>query len=133
MYKSKNYIKLPDTDAAGILFFANYIKLAHDVYEAFMAEVGFSLKYIINDAEFFLLIAHTEADYKIPLKLGENYSVNLKVEKIGRTSFVLKYDFFNSNDELSAIIKTTHVTVDKNSNQPDHIFEKLKSKLEIYT
>lgn len=132
MYKKENIVKLPDTDAAGILFFANYIRLAHDVYEEFIRDIGFSLNYIINEADYFLLIAHIEADYKKALKLGENYSVSLKVEKIGKTSFTLSYELYNSGGNLSALIKTVHVAVDKKSNRPIRLAERLKAELEKY-
>lgn len=132
MYSKENQIKLSDTDAAGILFFANYIKLAHDVYEEFMADMGFSLSYIINDADYYLLIAHTEADYKKALKLGEKYSVFLKVEKIGKTSFTLGYEIHDRGGDLSALIKTIHVAVDKKSNRPIRLADKLKVELQNY-
>ena len=132
MYKYESYVKLPETDAAGIVFFANYIRLAHDVYEKFIEEIGFSLNYVINEADFYLLIAHTEADYKQSLKLNEKYSINLQVREIGKTSFTLNYEFYNSKDKIAAIVKTVHVTVNKTSNKPTSLDEKLKLNLKKY-
>ncbi len=129
MYKYESYVKLPETDAAGIVFFANYIRLAHDVYEKFIEEIGFSLYHVITEADFYLLIAHTEADYKQPLKLNEKYSVHLNVEKIGKTSFTLSYEFYNSKNELAAVVKTVHVTVKKTTGKPVLIEENLKLNL----
>ena len=36
-------IRLHDTDAAGVLFFAHLLRHAHDAYEAFMEQAGFGL------------------------------------------------------------------------------------------
>ncbi len=95
MFKKEYFVTLPDTDAAGILFFGNYIKLAHIIYEEFMTEIDFSLKYIIEDADCLILIVHTEADYKKSLYLGDKFKLSLQVSKIGRTSFELSYINFH--------------------------------------
>ena len=53
MPKFKDYytVKLHDTDAAGILFFASQFKIAHDMYEKLLAQIGypFSQRFKNND------------------------------------------------------------------------------------
>ena len=119
---------LPDTDAAGILFFGNYIKLAHHTYELFMVSIDYDLKYILDEADELILIVHTEADYKNSLWLNDDFWIELTVEKIGRTSFELQYNFYKE-DELMAVVKTVHVAVSKESKKPVALTEKLKSGL----
>lgn len=128
MYKNDYIVKLPDTDAAGILFFANYLKLAHEAYESFMEEIGFSLRYIIDESDIFILIAHTEADYKSSLRLEDRYSIGITVSKIGKTSFDLTYRFVSDKKEV-AIVKTIHVVTDKESGRPLRLPRKLLDSL----
>ena len=122
-------VRLPDTDAAGILFFGNYFRLAHDVYEAFMESIGFSLRHIVQEADFLVLIAHAEADYEKPLRLGDRATVELEVESIGQTSFVLSYSLKDAQNGVLAKVKTVHVTVDKKSGDKIPLPEKLREKL----
>ncbi len=129
MFTINTLVRLPDTDAAGILFFGNYFKLAHDAYEAFMESIGFSLRYVIVEADFLVLIAHAEADYKKPLRLGDKLTVQLAVESISRTSFVLSYVLKDSQETVAATVKTVHVTVDKKSGEKIPLPEKLREKL----
>lgn len=131
MYKNKYIVKLPDTDAAGILFFASYIKLAHEAYESFMEEIDFSLKYIIEDSDIFILIAHTEADYKSSLRLQDRFSIDIKVSKIGKTSFELNYLFEKDNIEVASVT-TVHVVTDKKTGKPIRLPDKLLDKLKQY-
>ena len=131
MYKNDYVVKLPDTDAAGILFFASYIKLAHEAYESFMVDIEFSLRYVIEDSDIFVLIVHTEADYKSSLRLEDNYSIDISVSKIGRTSFELEYQFLMDNNEI-AKIKTVHVATGKKSGRPIRLPEKLLDGLKKY-
>lgn len=129
MYKSKNTVRLPDTDAAGIVFYANYYRLAHEAYEAFMEAIDFSLTYVIDESDISLLIVHCEADYTRSLRLGEEYSVSVNVDGIGRTSFVLSYTFESSPGETIAELKTVHVAVDKSTNKKTNIPDSLRKKL----
>ncbi len=129
MYKIQSRIKLPDTDAAGILFYGNYFKLAHDAYEALMDDIDFSLKYVLGDAPVLLLIAHAESDYRSSLNLGDPYTIQLKVEKIGRTSFVLAYRFINDSGETCAEVKTVHVAVSKATQKPVNLPDSLREGL----
>lgn len=133
MYQSYQRVKIHDADAAGILFFAHYIKIAHDVYEEFMAEIENSLSYIINESPYLLLIVHSEADYKKSLKYGEEFMVELTANKLGKTSFELNYRFINSSEELAAEVKTTHVSVDRDKIKPIALDEDLKKKLDEHT
>ena len=129
MYTLNTAVRLPDTDAAGILFFGNYFKLAHDAYESFVKSIGFGLEYIIREADFLILIAHAEADYKKPLQLGAAVTVELKVEDVGQTSFVLSYSLQDAQKNKAAELKTVHVTVDKKSGDKLPLPAELREKL----
>ncbi|MFQ5454558.1 MAG: acyl-CoA thioesterase [Candidatus Zixiibacteriota bacterium] len=133
MFTLNSQVKLADTDAAGILFYANYFRLAHDGYESFLEAIDYSLNYVINESDILILIVHTEADYKQSLRLGVNYTLQIKVDKIGKTSFALNYRFEDSNSQIVAVIKTIHVTVSKGKNKPVKLPEKLRDKLTQYT
>lgn len=131
MYKKDYIVKLPDTDAAGILFFASYIKLAHEIYESFMIDIGFSLRHIIEESDYLILIAHCESDYKKSLRLEDSYEITVSVSKIGGSSFGLKYVFANQNDVI-AEVATVHVVVDKQSKKPIKMTDELRGKLEEF-
>lgn len=129
MFKKEYFVTLPDTDAAGILFFGNYLKLAHVIYEEFMEKIDYSLRYILDDAENLILIVHSEADYQKSLYLGDKFQISLHVSKIGNSSFELCYNFLDSQDKQVASAKTVHVVVSKEKLKPTRIPEKLKNQL----
>ena len=129
MYKIESKTKLPDTDAAGILFFANYFKLAHEAYESFMDSIDFGLNYIINQSDILILIARAESDYKSSLRLSDEYELSISVEKLGKTSFVLAYEFTNGKGDLTAALKTVHVAISKESQKPVALPQSLRDRL----
>lgn len=126
MFETKTNIKLHDTDAAGITFFANHFRIAHTAYEAFMKSIGVGLDFIVRDAEYYVLIAHAEADYKYPLFHGDSLTITLKAESIGNTSFVLGYKFKDGRGRLAASLQTVHVAIDKKSGDKIPLPEKLQ-------
>ena len=126
MFETKTNIKLHDTDAAGMLFFANHFRIAHTAYEAFMKSIGCGLDYIIRASDYLILIAHSEADYKRGLFLGDNLSISLKADSIGQSSFTLSYTFKNSDGNIVAEIQTVHVSVDKKTGNKIPLPDKLR-------
>ena len=47
MFIYKTQIRLHDTDAAGILFFANQFSIIHDAYELLLEEFDFSFLWMV--------------------------------------------------------------------------------------
>lgn len=130
MFETKTIIKLHDTDAAGVTFFVNYFRIAHTAFEALMHSVGFGLDYIIGSAEFLILIARAEADYMRPLRLGDKVTIRIKTESVGTNSFVLEYQFRDSNGRQAAVVRTVHVNIDKKTGKKLELPEKLRIGLE---
>ncbi len=130
MFETKTVVKLHDTDAAGIVFFANYFKIAHSAYEAFMKSIGCGLDHILGDSEYIILIAHAEADYSRPLTLGETVNIGMKIERIGESSFILRYEFDDRAGNHVAQVKTVHVAIAKKGSDKIPIPEKVRIGLQ---
>ena len=102
-----------DTDAAGVIFFANQLKLTHDAYEIFLEEIGYSLQDILSTKDYLLLIAHCQADFKKPITVGDTLLISVKPGQIGTSSFTLDYELVNQRRQLVGTVQTVHVLVDK--------------------
>lgn len=113
MYTWQTTITLRDADAAGVLFFARYLALAHDAYEAFLAANGLDTGRILREESFLLPVVHADADYRAPLWVGDRVTVKLWAETIKRRTFTIAYELRTSSDTLSCRARTTHVAVDK--------------------
>ena len=115
MYSVKRTILLRDSDAAGVLFFARYLALAHDAYEAFMMERGIRFGHQVRKGRFIMPIVHAESDHRRPLWVGDCFTIQLYVAMVKRRAFTIHYEFRLETGELAATCKTTHVAVDKSS------------------
>jgi 1,4-dihydroxy-2-naphthoyl-CoA hydrolase len=131
-FKTRRVVRLRDTDAAGVIFFVNYFNFAHETYELFLKEIGYSPRRIIQQESFLLPIVHAESDYHQMIGLEDEVTIVLSVNRIGKTSFTLVYDYFLENQELVGSVKTVHVCVDKTTLKKRPIPEDFQQALKKY-
>lgn len=112
MFTWQTSIRLSDTDAAGRIFFGSLFRVAHDAFEAHMENIGQPLMRFLRGDECSLTIVHAEADYRHPLNCGDKIAINLDVERVGHTSFVMTYHFLRDGEEV-ATARTVHVALDR--------------------
>jgi len=130
--KKKLTVRLHDTDAAGILFYASQFLYVHDAYEELLRLIGLPIASMLRDEPFILPIVHAEAQYMKPLTVGDEITVALQVGKIGETSFVLEYELFDINGQLVGKARTVHVAVSKQTQNKIVLPEKLQRALKTF-
>ena len=131
MFIYKTQIRLHDTDAAGLIFFTNQLKIVHDAYELLLEEFGFSFPQMLRGGKYFLPIVHAESDYKASLFVGDKISIAIKVGHIGTTSFSFEY-IIHRGKTLVGAAKTVHVTINQKTGKKIPLPTKLRKALEHY-
>ena len=106
------HVRMYDTDAAGILYFGNQFRFAHDTFESMMDTEGWNFQRLFEVESFIFVIVHAESDYLGPLHVGDTIEVIAKVSHIGNSSFTLDYGIYKA-DTLVGRAKTVHVCLDK--------------------
>jgi len=129
VYRYKSRIKLFDTDAAGILFFANQFKYVEEAYEAFLSSENINIIDLIKNGNFLVPIVHAETDYISPLTVGDEITIEIKIGKIGESSFRLDHKIFKNGNIESGSGNTVHVCVSKMNFKRIKIPEKIVSVL----
>ncbi len=132
MFTYKTQIRLHDTDAAGILFFANQFSIVHDAYELLLEKFGFSFPQMLSQGKYFLPIVHAESDYKAQLHVGDRITIAIKVGHIGETSFSFLYTIRKDGKSLVGTAKTVHVTIDPKTARKTPLPAKLRRNLGAY-
>jgi 1,4-dihydroxy-2-naphthoyl-CoA hydrolase len=130
MFETKTKIKLHDTDAAGVVFFVSYFRIAHTAYEEFLQSIDCGLEQIIGESDYLVLISHAEADYLRPFGLGEEISLSVQTTRIQRTSFELTTSIMDAQGEVRATVRTVHVAVDKTSGRKIELPAPIRAGLE---
>jgi 1,4-dihydroxy-2-naphthoyl-CoA hydrolase len=115
MFETKTKIKLHDTDAAGVVFFVSYFRIAHAVYEEFLQSIDCGLEQIIGNSDYLILITHAEADYDRPFHLGDDISIYIRATELRRSSFELTTEIKDKQGEIRVTVRTVHVAIEKDS------------------
>lgn len=130
MYTYKTKIKLHETDAAGLLFFSNQFKLIHDAYESLLEKYGVGFAKLIREKSHFLPIVHAEADYKAPLFVDEQITIQVTVQNVGTTSFSFAYKLLNAKKQVVGTGLTVHVTTDKKTRKKIPLPREMRAAIE---
>ena len=130
MFTYPTTIRLHQTDAAGLLFFANHFKIVHDAYETFLESKGTNISEVICHKDYFIPIVHAEADYKKPLTLGDHIVVQIVLEKTGTTSFVLSYTILDDQEDVAGTAKTVHVATDRQTQEKTSLPQEIRELIQ---
>lgn len=117
-----------DTDAGGVVYYANYLRYLE------RARTEFLLGHGINVAEFhntglFFVVTHVELHYKRPARLGETIEITTEVAEMKNASMALKSGVFRGAELLVDAV-VTFACIDKNG-RPHRLpeaFGNLKSR-----
>ena len=128
----KTQIRLHDTDAAGLLFFARQFNIIHDAYEQLLEKMGLSFAVLLKQRDYFLPIVHAESDFKAPLFAGDRIEVHVSLDNIGNTSFTLRYALINAAKTIVGTAKTVHVTISQDTGKKIDLPMELRQALEQF-
>jgi acyl-CoA thioester hydrolase len=80
-----------EVDQQGVVFNMWYLGYFDEAWAAFMASLGRSYPQLLADGDDVMLV-RTEVDWSQGLRFGERATIEVGVERLGRTSFTLRYD-----------------------------------------
>ena len=109
LFQFQTRVTLYDSDAAGVLFFANQFRLVHDAYEAFLESKNLGLSKIVREADFLLPLVHASTNYKAILRPGDPVNIKLALKKMGKTSFTVSHEIYKADGTLAGHGETVHV------------------------
>lgn len=125
-------IRFQDTDAAGVVYFANVLSICHEAYEASLVTSGINLKEFFSNSTIAIPITHAEVDFFRPMFCGDRELIHLTPTLISDQEFRIDYQIFpeGSRDRPLSQANTRHVcinpTLRKRENLPEIMLQWLK-------
>lgn len=98
----KRRIAFHETDAAGVVYFANFFHLAEEAEVHALASLGD----ITSQTGYLYPRVHVEADYLTPLRFFDEMSVHACITRIGSSSMEWKFEIFRGST-ICAVVRTT--------------------------
>lgn len=111
MFVHERWIRFADTDAAGVVYFANLLSVCHEAYEASLVAAGIELRQFFG-GENVIPITHAEIDFRKPLHCGDRVIIQLTSQLTAAYSFEIAYTLRLKDDSsLVATALTRHICI----------------------
>ena len=110
-HRFETTIRLPHTDAAGVVFYARYFDLVHLAFEDFLDAIGQPLQPDLHASRIGYPLVHAEADFKQSLRMGDRIAIEVHVSDLRERSFALDYLITCQGMAVSAA-RTIHAALD---------------------
>ena len=118
-------VHFADTDAAGVVYFANALRICHQAYENSLKLAGFDLKEFFNNSSFAMPIIHAEVDFFAPLYCGDEIIINLEPKLLSDKIFTITYNIVK-NGSKSAQAQTKHICINPTTRKTQPLPEQIK-------
>ena len=119
-----------DTDAMGVVYYGNYLRIYEAARGDFLHKVGMPFSKMASELNIVCPVANAEINYHKPAYLDEDIVVRTRVVMLRGARMVFDQRIFNAKDELLNDIKVTVAFVDKEKRRPvkyPDIFDKVLS------
>ena len=125
-YKIKVYYE--DTDAGGVVYYANYLKYLERARTEALFSIGFSNKKIQDQFNSLIIVKSCNIEYKKSAHLEDELKIRSFVKSITKTSFFMN-QIITKGEDLIVEAQVHLVFVNKESKPmkiPDEIYSKFK-------
>ena len=86
-YNTKVYYE--DTDAAGIVYYANYLKFLERARSEAIYSMGLTNKKLLNNYGTIIIVKSCKINYKKPAIFEDSLEIISKIKTIGKSSFTM--------------------------------------------
>ncbi|WP_066424979.1 thioesterase family protein [Anabaena sp. 4-3] len=107
-------IRFQDTDAAGVVYFANILSICHEAYEESLAISGINIQQFFTHPKVAFPIVHASVDFFRPIFCGDKLLISLIPQKISLEKLEITYEIY-ADDVIIAKAVTRHVCIDASS------------------
>jgi 1,4-dihydroxy-2-naphthoyl-CoA hydrolase len=111
LHIDRRIVAFQDVDAAGIVFYARVFDYFHDAYVAFLRARGAPLELALQDGSWVAPLRRAEADYRRPLRFGDEIGVTIAGLELTDTEFRIRYAIETAAG-VACEGETVHVSVD---------------------
>jgi len=90
-----------DTDAGGIVYYANYLKFFERARTEWLRAIGVGQHALLQEHDAMFVVKSVEADYHAPARLDDVLKLTLRIEKLGKASILFMQQAWNGEQLLN--------------------------------
>ena len=109
-----------DTDAGGVVYYANYLKFLERARSEWLRALGFEQPDLLARHGGLFVVKRVEADYLLPARFNDSLSVDAVLAEQNKASLVMAQRILR-NEEILLTARVTLVWVKENTFKPARI------------
>ena len=119
-----------DTDAGGVVYYANYLKYLERARTEALFSIGFSNKKILDQFNSLIIVKSCNIEYKKSANLEDELKIRSFVKSITKTSFFMNQIITKGEDTI--VEAQVHLVFVNDLGKPVKIPDKIYSKFKPY-
>jgi acyl-CoA thioester hydrolase len=120
-----NYrIYYEDTDAGGVVYYANYLKFFERARTDFLRSIGISQALLAQMENIIFVVKRCVIEYQYPARLDDEISVSVKIKEIHKVSLTMTQEITKSA-QLIAQLEVQIVCLNQQNFKPTRLPQKL--------
>ncbi len=117
-----------DTDAAGVVYYANYLRYMERTRTEWLESLGFDLATFERDHGVVFVVHRVEIEYRLPARLGDRLDATLALVELRRARMVALQQLWRGADMLTDALVAV-ACIDRATFRPARIPPVLHSRL----
>lgn len=117
MHRHNIRVYYEDTDAGGIVYYANYLKFLERARTEWLRELGVEQDSLLEQSTGFV-VKHLEIDYQAAARFNDMLLVQSQLAALKRASLVFNQSIYNHNNRPLVSARVTVACVDLSSMKP---------------
>ena len=103
-----------DTDAGGIVYYANYLRFAERARTEYIRALGCTQSEALEEEKCGFTVRHVEIDYKKPAKLDDTLIITCELREAKGAAAVMYQEVLRGDDVLATItVKVAYINLAK--------------------
>jgi YbgC/YbaW family acyl-CoA thioester hydrolase len=100
-FQTTRRVEFGDTDMAGIMHFSNFFRFMEVAETDFLRSRGLTVAWEADGQRYGFPRVSVACDYSRPARFGDELTITVTVEKVGRKSVAYRFDFTRAGEYLA--------------------------------
>lgn len=100
-----------DTDAGGVVFYANYLKFFERARTEWLRTLGYSQHVLADNLGLLFVVKKASIEYHAPAKLDDELKLVVVVERVGGASMQIRQEAWRLQAEQATLLAEGTVTI----------------------
>ena len=128
-------VRLADTDAAGVVYFAKVLPMCHEAYEESLEAAGINLGSLVDNSPTVIPIVHAEVDFFRPMFWGDKLLIEVFPQQLKESEFEVSYSIFSQAKPEKKVAQalTRHVCIQRETRMRTALSELVNNWIVAYS